>query len=175
MGSCGFYHSRKAIFTRSQLDDSDESHLMKKKCRFENGWLWWSGGCEGPPVASLTGKLCQELVCWICTGLMASSELLGMLACSQRMTEAPCCKAQVESYSWNCEEKKKLFLSTWLDLFASKHISSVATAKCYFPASHYSLLWHPKSVFLRPKELCYLKGLSTQYHIYWIYCMHQIE
>lgn len=31
MGSCGFYGSRKAIFMRSQPDDSDESHLMKKK------------------------------------------------------------------------------------------------------------------------------------------------
>lgn len=64
MGSCGFYGSRKAIFTRSQLDDSDESHLMKKKKKktdlrgaSSSGW----GECEGSPGASLAEDHCQGL------------------------------------------------------------------------------------------------------------------
>lgn len=51
MGSCGFHGSRKAIFTRFLLDDSDESHLMKKKAdlRAASSSSW--GDMNGPQRA----------------------------------------------------------------------------------------------------------------------------
>lgn len=59
MGSRGFYGSRKATFTRSQLDDSDESHLMRKKNQIWEQPVLAVRGCEGSPGASLMEEHCH--------------------------------------------------------------------------------------------------------------------
>lgn len=98
-------------------------------------------------------------LCWS-HGQFRTAGDVGLLTEDDWGSHTPCCRAKVEAYSWNCEEKKKLLLSTCLDLFVSKHVSSVAIAKSkwYFPASHHSLLWHPKSVSLMPQRTVLPEG-----------------
>lgn len=103
MGSCGFYHSRNAIFTRSQLDDSDESHLMKKKADLR---VAGSGGQGNVKVPLWTPSPRNSAKSW-CAGLMASSELLGMLASSQRTIEAHALHAAEHKWSHIVETARR--------------------------------------------------------------------
>lgn len=152
MGSCGFYGSRKAIFMRLQLGDSDESHLMKrKKCRFDSSQFQRLGGCEGSPGASLMEECCQ--------GLGSRSTLVSEGRPRAAGDAAGSLALSVREHMWSCvhkkgeEEQRGCFsVCTWIYLQATISDSTAAIIKCCFSFSYYGLIWHPQQIILTPRR-----------------------
>lgn len=142
MGSCGFHGSRKAIFTRLLLDDSDESHLMKKE-KADLGaassssrgiWMVPRGLSQGGALSKAGEQVHFSLrgpaqSYWGCCQYMCTQ-------CRGAQVEEPCSQK-----CWGGTERQ--LLRTCLD-FLQVSDSTAAIIKLCFSLSYYGLLWHPQ-------------------------------